>query len=277
MSGMMNEQLEKLVNALPIIQQLFAQDVYLMVVDRSKVMLGYSIPDGARPQARVGETFADPSGVLDEVLRSGKSRHNYLYKEMVGEAFEGELVPVMDGGSVVGCIICTYSASVKEEMADITSKFQKSMSDIQDSLQKLLGGIENLFKLLADMNEVAGNVESDVSNAVDVVNKINGNASHSNILALNASIEAARSGEHGRGFAVVATEMGKLANDSGRSATEIRNTLNVITGHLTTITASIRDAGDFAGEYRGSIGEIQNILDETVVLAKQLEEDIHRR
>lgn len=277
MNEKMNEQLEKLVNMLPTIRHLFSHDVFLTVLDKNKVMVGYSIPDGEKPQIKVGETFVDPSGALDEVLRTGRPRHNYLPREVMGEAFEGELVPVMDGGKVEGCIICTYSADVKEQMTGITLKFQKSMDEIQSSLQDLLNGIENLFKLLADMNEVAGNVENDVNNAVGVVNKINGNASHSNILALNASIEAARSGEHGRGFAVVASEMGKLANDSGRSASEIKDTLNVIMGHLSTITASIKQASNFAGEYRGSIDSIQKILSETVILAKELEEDIDRR
>lgn len=277
MDGQMNQQLENVVNMLPMIRQLFSHDVYLTVLDAKGVMRGYSVPEGVPPQLKVGETFHDPSGALDEVIRSGRPKHNYLPKEVMGEAFEGELVPVKDGGNVVGCIICTYSVGVKDEMTKITANFKESVNNIQCSLQELLGGIENLFKLLADMDEIANTVESDVHNAVTVVNKINGNASHSNILALNASIEAARSGEHGKGFAVVASEMGKLANDSGKSATEIKETLNTIMQHLNTITASIKDAGQFAGEYRGSIGEIQKILENTVVLAAELEEDISRQ
>ncbi len=272
-----NAQLENMVKALPVIKQMFSHDVFITVMDTGGVVQAYSIPDGTEPQLNVGETFHDPSGAFDEVIRTGRSKHNYLPKEVMGEAFEGELVPVKDNGTVVGCVICTYSVGIKEEMAKITQKFQESVGTIQDSLQNLMGGIENLFKLLTDMDGLANNVESDVHNAVDVVNKINGNASRSNILALNASIEAARSGEYGRGFAVVATEMGKLANDSGRSASEIKVTLNTIMEHLNVIIASIKDASHFAGEYRGSIGTIQEILKDTVVLAGDLEEDIKRR
>lgn len=274
MSETSNEKLENLVNELPILQKLFSQDVYLTVMDKNKTVLGFVVPDGARPILSVGDTFKDPSGVLDEVLRTGRKRHNRLNKDVMGEAFEGDLVPVTDGGNVIGCIICTYSVEIKEKMARITENFHNSVNSIQESLQSLLGGIEGLLDLLSNMNQITSNVESDVHNAVDVVNKINGNASRSNILALNASIEAARSGEYGRGFAVVASEMGKLANDSGQSAGAIKDTLNTIMDHLNVIISSIKDADRFASDYRGSIGSIQEILSETIELADELQEDI---
>ena len=276
MNGQINRKLEELIEALPVIKQMFAHDVYILVMDTDAVVQGYSIPDGKRPYINIGETFRDSTGVLGEVLRTGRTMHNCLPEEVMGEAFEGELVPVKDGGSIVGCVACTYSVDVREQMAAITTKFRDSVSNIQGSLQQLLGGIENLFTLLANIDKIANNVESDVHNAVEVVNKINGNASRSNILALNASIEAARSGEHGRGFAVVAGEMGKLANDSGKSSAEIRDTLNNMMDHLNVIISSIKDAGNFAKDYRGSIGSIQEILDETILLAGELEEDIQK-
>ena len=272
-----DKQLENLVKALPTIKQMFAHDVFITVMDRDGIVQGFSVPDGTKPQMAVGDTFHDPSGGFDEVIRTGKARHNYLPKEVMGEAFEGELVPVLDGKNVVGCIICTYSVGVKEEMEKIIAKFQESVGNIQGSLEELLSGIESLSKLLTNMDEITSNVEGDVHNAVEVVNRIDGNASRSNILALNASIEAARSGEYGRGFSVVAKEMGKLANDSGNSAAEIKLTLDTIMKHMTVILSSIKDAGQFAQEYQGNINDIQKILEDTIQLAGELEEDVNRR
>lgn len=277
MNGQMNRQLEMVIDLFPVIKQMFSHDVYIMVMDKDGVVQGFSIPDGKRPYVNIGETFHDPTGVLREVLRTGKAMHNCLTQEVKGETFEGELVPVMDGGTVVGVVACTYSVDVQKQMVQITTKFQDSVGNIQGSLQQLLSGIENLFTLLADMDKIASTVENDVQNAVEVVNNISGNASRSNILALNASIEAARSGEHGRGFAVVAGEMGKLANDSGRSSSEIKVTLNNIMEHLNVIISSITGVGNLAQEYRGNISSIQEILKDTVVLADQLKEYTNRR
>lgn len=272
----MSNQVEQLVEALPVIRQLFDRDVYMTVMDAKKTVRGFVVPEGVKPQLSIGDIFRDPSGALDEVLRTGRPKHNVLPKEAMGETFEGELVPIKEDGKVIGCIICTYSVDVREEMAAITEKFRDSAHQINDALKDLVSGIEHLFELLTGMDEMASSVESDVHNAVEVVNKINSNASRSNILALNASIEAARSGEYGRGFAVVATEMGKLANDSGSSATEIKTTLTTIREHLISIISSVKDAGGFAKDHRENIASIQEILTEMVKLTSRLEEDLKK-
>ncbi len=271
---MLNGKLQQIIDVLPVVKQLFEHDVFLSVMDRDAVVRGVAVPNGEKPRVHVGDTFQDSTGVLYDVLKSGISKHNYLPKEVMGEALEGIIVPVKDGGNVVGCVTCTFSVEVKEQMADITTKFQNSVNDINSSIHSVIGGIENLSQMLTKMNEMTSNVETDVKTAVDVVNKISQNASRSNILALNASIEATHSGEHGRGFAVVASQMGKLANDSGSSAKEIKSTLSTITTHLASIIASIRDANDLAKEHMAHVSSIQKILDETLVLAGKLEEDV---
>ena len=274
---MSNEQLTKIVEILPVIKQLFEHDVFITVLDKNGVMQGYSVPDGVTPMMRVGQVFQDPSGAFNEVIKTGRRKHNYLPKEVMGEAFEGELVPVKDGGEVVGCVICTYSVDVKNQMSEIANQFQKSVKAIDGSIQSITDGIENLFHMLTEMDRTANSVESDVQNAVEVVRKVSSNASRSNMLALNASIEAARSGESGRGFSVVATEMGKLAKDSGGSAVAINDTLNTITNHLVKIISSIKDANNVAKEHMENVNQIQKILDQTLVLAGKLEEDISKQ
>ncbi|MCH5267231.1 MAG: hypothetical protein J1E62_02705 [Lachnospiraceae bacterium] len=273
----MNETLERLVEYLPIIKPLFGHEVLLSVLDADGIVMGFILPEETAQKLNVGDKFYDPSGALDKVLKTGMPQHNYLPKDALGEAFEGELIPVKEGDEVVGCITCTYSVDMKEEMAAITNKFQESVDHIIGSLHTLIDGIENLFQLLTSMDKMANTVESDVNNAVGVVNKINSNASRSNILALNASIESARSGEFGRGFAVVATEMGKLAKDSGTSATEIKTTLNGINEHLVKIISTIKDAGNFTQEQQDNINSIKDVLEEMSVLTEKLAEDIKQR
>lgn len=270
----MNEKLRFFVDNLEVIKKLYGRDVILSVLDTDKVVQGYLLPQGMPPQAEVGSVFQDPSGILDEVLARGVARHNYLPKEVLGFPVEGNLIPVKDDGKVVGCVICSVSVEGKEKVREIAGEFQGSIQQIDKSVQEVVNGVENLFEMLTDMNQMTSDVEQDANRASEVVNEISSNASHSNILALNASIEAARSGEAGRGFAVVATEMGKLAKDSSNSATEIKATLAAVMSHLEAITNSIKEANDVAKSYMESIRTIQAELEKTISVANELENDV---
>lgn len=273
---MLNQKLEDIIKILPLIQQLYAGNAYLTVIDKDCAIQGFSLPDGVAPIMQIGDTFTDPTRVLNEVLRTGTAKHNRLPANENGEVFDGMLVPIKDGSTVVGCITCTYSTAMKAETERFAIQFQESVANINQSIRTVVDGIENLFEMLTAMSGMTTAMEGDVHNAVDVVNKITSNASRSNILALNASIEAARSGEHGKGFAVVATEMGKLATDSGSSASAIKATLNTIAEHLVSITSSIKNSNDAAKEHLENINSIQNILAELNVCAEQLQKDLNK-
>ena len=68
-----------------------------------------------------------------------------------------------------------------------------------------------------------------------------------------------------------------MAKDSAGSANAIKETLDTITDHLITIISSIKDANNVAKEHMDNISQIQKILDETLMLAGKLQEDISKQ
>lgn len=157
-------------------------------------------------------------------------------------------------------------------MASIADQFKNTVSDVNDSIQDMINGFEDLFQMLKTMSDTTVSVSEDVKNASTVTGKIAADASRSNILALNASIEAARSGDAGRGFAVVANQMGKLAKESGNSSANIKSTLDTIIQHLDQITTDIGTANEVAQTHVDNITEIKDKLTEMKSLAESLEQ-----
>ena len=272
----MNQELEKVVSLLPTIKMLFDQEAYISVLDAEGIVCGYAIPDGTTPQVQIGSKFEDPSGGFNEVMRTGKRKYNYLPKEVMGEAFEGYIVPVKDGGITVGCIITSYSAGERERMGEIVNGFNKATNQVNDKIDVIVKEFESLFGKIGEVSKMTDKVEEQVKASEQIAGVISGNASKSNILALNASIEAARSGEHGRGFAVVAQEMGKMAKDSGSSSSEIQKQLQEAHDSLSVMIDSIKGTDQVAQTYNEHINEIQEVVDKMMEMAKEMEENFNR-
>ena len=124
-----------------------------------------------------------------------------------------------------------------------------SIEEIQEKVNRLESVMQTTFEkeqsLANKLNTVSENAQ-DIKNILDIIKDI---ADQTNLLALNAAIEAARAGEHGRGFAVVADEVRKLAERTQKSLTEIDATVNIV-------VQSIMDTNTEIAENSQSIQEL---------------------
>lgn len=127
-------------------------------------------------------------------------------------------------------------------------------NDGRQIVQQTVVSIQQLSDNVSETAEVIGRLESDSNKVGSVLDVIKGIAEQTNLLALNAAIEAARAGEHGRGFAVVADEVRTLASRTQQSTEEIQSTIE----HLQSAAHSAVEVMSRGTEQAGSSVETAN-------------------
>jgi methyl-accepting chemotaxis protein WspA len=151
--------------------------------------------------------------------------------------------------------------SAADQASLLAGSGQQGLARMEDTMNQVMGAADLVNAKLAILNEKAGNINQVVVTIVKV-------ADQTNLLSLNAAIEAEKAGEYGRGFAVVATEVRRLADQTAVATYDIEQMVREI---QSAVSAGVMGMDKFSEEVRRGMFEVQQVGDQLSQIIAQVQ------
>lgn len=152
-------------------------------------------------------------------------------------------------------------ASVAEETASFATSGQTELGQMEGTMHQVVDASAAIVQKLETLREKAANINTVVTTITKV-------ADQTNLLSLNAAIEAEKAGEHGLGFGVVATEIRRLADQTAVASWDIEQLINKM---QTAVSASVLGVERFSDELRQGVAEVDQVSTQLAQIIEQVQ------
>ena len=257
-------------NAMPLIEVLFEEDIYMAITDTEKYLYT-QYNKNLELSAKKGDRIPEGGAVI-EVLKTGRNAIKVVPEHVYGTEFKSFAIPIREENKIVGVLVVAKSLYKKKSVTNITRRLTESLSQISIGINEVAKGVQEL----ATMNEklLGETIEANerTKDTDEILTFIQGVSSQTNLLGLNAAIEAARAGEAGKGFNVVAQEIRKLSNSSNESIKKIDSVMKHISSSVNSINTNLTKSNDISQNQSAALEEIAASISELNSTAKTLED-----
>ena len=265
----MNEidSLQDLIKVLPFVKVAIPADCSIAVCDLEN-WVAYLPGDTVNLHIREGQPL-DPEEPMTNTLRTGQPFRANVPAEFYGVEFTGTAIPLHDKtGKIIGGLGVQLRRNT--ELREISNQMVESIKQATQGVNE----VSRAASTLAEFSQVLLHQSTKASESVlhtdEVLDFIKRIADQTNLLGLNAAIEAAHAGDSGRGFGVVADEIRKLSKETIASTTKIRETLAQIQAATRNIQSSIEQIAAIGQEQAASTEEISAFIGEIQALSTRL-------
>ena len=256
----MNSSLQAFVNIVPVLKESLGSSTALAIIDTEKYIY-VSLSEVLPAHVKAGDP-APNNDMFNRAYKGEKVSMN-VPASVFGVPVITKILPIRDfeTNEVVGLFSYTkaldHEAKIDSELAGLNESIQK----INDSMQRLAAQSQELTATSSDISEQAYTSYEQSKKIGEVVKLIEGISNQTNLLGLNAAIEAARSGAAGKGFSVVADEIRKLSHHTKEAVGTISQSLNTIRDNLDRLNNGTKEVSAASEEQSTVTIEVVNEIE----------------
>lgn len=255
----MNEVLESYVQVIPKLKDIVMEDIAVCITDTTK-FLYYRPGDTIDLKNYEGKELL-PEDPLCMVMKNGKASSTIVPKDLFGVPFRGISTPIKDSkGNVIGAVGVARSLEKQSKIEEAAENIFASLQDTNASTEIIASNSQEISSSMNKIVYSSKSAEQKIKDSDKILKLIKDMALQSNILAINAAIEATRAGAAGKGFSVVADEMRKLSQTSSDSANRISNLLLEMKKSIDDILKEITSTSEISKRQTAATEQITEAL-----------------
>jgi len=230
--------LEMYKEVLPHLKDFIPKDFMLGLTDGNQ-FVGFWSKGKMNAPVKIGDILK-PDDPMRDSFRTGRVIDTILPPSIHGFPFRSITVPVRNKqNKIVGTVGFGLSLEVENEVKAVQKNIDDNVNSSLKDLENIASFSQDISKDTALIINILENILKKTDKINSVTKEISSISGQTNILAINASIEAAHAGELGKGFAIVAQQMRELANTSKNSSNEILDLLNELSSEVRKISSDL--------------------------------------
>ncbi|MFP9130612.1 methyl-accepting chemotaxis protein [Niallia sp. BSM11] len=266
-----SELLEAFIKVAPYLNNLVQDDITIGIYDTEKLLMnvpGKSFSLNVTP----GDPLAE-GDIITEAVRRNEAKAAMVPKELFGFPLIARAIPLHDeNGRVIGGVGLGTSLEKANQLYEMAESFSAIVEETAAPIEEISTSVSQLSEQVTEVSSQISQVSNSAEEIGNISTVVKGISDQSNLLGLNAAIEAARAGDSGKGFSVVANEIRKLATNSKDNVGQINDITKTIQNLIKDLGNAFNNINKLTDTQAGSIQEFSATMQEMSKTAQELAE-----